>query len=140
MVKATVKNGDSFDTKYGTCIVIDYQNCENVYIQFQNSGSISKTNTTDLRKGNVKDYKFLTVEGFGYFGHGEFKARENNKITEFYSVWQGMIKRCYNPIILKKKEPSYINCNVCKEWANYQTFAKWVSEQKKIQKTGLAFR
>lgn len=128
MSKVTIKIGDKFETKYGVCTVIDYKNCDNVYIKFQNTGSISKTNTTDLRKGNVKDYEFPTVEGFGYFGHGDFKSRENNKISEYYSVWQGMIKRCYNPIILKK-EPSYRDCEVCSEWANFQVFAQWMQDQ-----------
>ncbi|MGN0966370.1 MAG: hypothetical protein ACI4OP_02075 [Candidatus Coprovivens sp.] len=127
MTKASVKVGDKFFTKYGPCIVIEYQNCENVYIKFTNTGGITKTNTTDLRRDEVKDYFYPTIEGKGFFGNGKYKARINNKLTEEYATWQGMLKRCYNKIILNK-EPSYIGCEVCDNWCNYQNFAEWMNK------------
>ena len=35
-----------------------------------------------------------------------------------------MLKRCYDEEY-HKKEPTYIDCEVCEEWLNYQNFAKW---------------
>jgi hypothetical protein len=128
MSKPTVKIGDTFSTKYGPCEVIDYKNCENVYVKFLKSGGITKTDTTSLRKDSVKDYFYPIVEGKGYFGKGDYKARINGKMTEQYQAWQGMIKRCYNEKSLQKR-PSYRECEVCDEWCNYQTFAEWMDTQ-----------
>lgn len=68
MSKATVKIGDKFNTKYGICEVIDYQNCENVFVKFENTGGITRTNTTDLRRDSVRDYYAPSIAGVGYFG------------------------------------------------------------------------
>jgi hypothetical protein len=38
-----------------------------------------------------------------------------------------MLKRCYDEK-LHEKEPTYINCEVCEEWHNFQNFAKWYYE------------
>lgn len=128
MGKQTVKIGDQFTTKYGPCIVVDYKNCENVFVKFLNTGGITKTNTTDLRRDQVKDYFYPIIEGKGYFGQGEYKARINKKITEEYAIWCSMLKRCYDPKILEK-EPSYIGCEVIDDWLNYQVFAEWMTSQ-----------
>lgn len=126
MAKATVKIGDEFSTKYGPCVVVKYENCENVFVKFLNTGGITKTNTSDLRRDSVKDYYYPTVEGKGYYGYGDYVSRIGGKLTEEYSVWQGMIKRCYNKVILSK-EPSYIGCEVCENWLNFQNFATWMN-------------
>lgn len=128
MSKATVKIGDKFNTKYGICEVIDYQNCENVFVKFENTGGITRTNTTDLRRDSVRDYYAPSIAGVGYFGQGEYKSRINKKMTKEYQVWSGMITRCYDEKSLQK-EPSYRECSVCKEWHNFQTFAKWMIEE-----------
>ena len=38
-----------------------------------------------------------------------------------------MLKRCYDPYYLNKR-PTYRDCVVCKEWHNFQNFAKWYEE------------
>ena len=124
--KASIKIGDRFETKYGPCEVIDYQGCDKVYVKFDNTGGITKTNSTDLRRDQVKDWYYPTVENKGWFGQGKYKARINNKITSEYQIWQGMLKRCYNEIILQK-EPSYRGCEVCKEWLDFQIFGDWMN-------------
>ena len=35
-----------------------------------------------------------------------------------------MLKRCYDPKY-HEKEPTYINCKVCKEWSNFQEYGQW---------------
>lgn len=41
-----------------------------------------------------------------------------------YSVWHGIISRCYNPKLLKKSS-SYVGCSVCDEWMLFPNFEKW---------------
>lgn len=44
-----------------------------------------------------------------------------------YSVWSGVIYRCYSEK-WKLKCPSYKNVTVCREWHNFQVFAEWYEE------------
>ena len=38
-----------------------------------------------------------------------------------------MLKRCYSGEY-QKKEPTYKDCTVCKEWLNYSNFKKWYDD------------
>lgn len=49
---------------------------------------------------------------------------ENKKETKCYKVWHSMLARCYD-MKYHEKRPSYINCEICKEWHNFQNFAEW---------------
>ena len=80
------------------------------------------------KKGQIKNPMSPNVYGVGYFGIGEFKSKdENGKTTKCYETWQGMHERCYDSKC-QEKHPTYKGCKVCKEWNNYQEFAKWDNE------------
>ena len=51
----------------------------------------------------------------------------NGKQMKVYETWKGMFRRCYSNKY-HKKEPSYINCEVCKEWWLFSNFKKWYEE------------
>lgn len=69
-----------------------------------------------------------SVYGVGYIGEGRYKARDNLcKQTIQYYYWSHMMTRCYNEKYLKTG-PTYEKCEVCKEWHNFQNFAKWFDE------------
>jgi hypothetical protein len=65
-----------------------------------------------------------TVKNVGYFGEGEYKARINNKQTDAYTIWNKILTRSYSNNFHETR-PSYKNVTVCKEWHNFQVFAKW---------------
>lgn len=71
------------------------------------------------------------VYNVGYLGNGEYKSKHlvdgEYKHTKQYLVWRTMIMRCYDTKY-SKKHPTYKNCEVCKEWWNFQVFAKWFDE------------
>lgn len=46
----------------------------------------------------------------------------------YYSVWAGMLKRCYSPSSLKS-QPTYALCTVCDEWLTFSTFRAWMEKQ-----------
>lgn len=56
--------------------------------------------------------------------------RENGKITtcNFYSVWTGMIKRCYCNKF-HQIQPTYIGCTVSDEWLTFSNFKNWMEKQ-----------
>ncbi len=51
--------------------------------------------------------------------------KKNGKDTRKYKVWSHMIERCYNKT---ERNWAYKDCTVCKEWHNFQNFAKWYDE------------
>lgn len=46
----------------------------------------------------------------------------------FYSVWQGMLMRCY-AAQLHVKRPSYIGCEVVEPWKRLTVFEQWMQTQ-----------
>lgn len=46
----------------------------------------------------------------------------------FYSVWKGMLERCYS-LTFKKKNKNYTDCTVCDEWLLFSNFKSWMENQ-----------
>lgn len=63
--------------------------------------------------------------GVGYNSEGKHKARENGKRTKSYQTWRDMIRRCYDPKMLKES-PTYVGCSVDERWHDFQDFAEWL--------------
>lgn len=86
-----------------------------------------------MAKERDNDYKMTpTVYGVGYLGIGKYKARKESKgMTKEYVMWTNMLSRCYGqPYRDNPANPTrYDDCTVCKEWHNFQNFAKWCNEQ-----------
>lgn len=78
-------------------------------------------------KGEVKCPYEKTVYGVGYLGEGKHNVSINGKITKYYNIWNGMLKRCYDPKFIEKR-PTYTGCKVYPEWHNFQTFGEWLDK------------
>ena len=64
------------------------------------------------------------IYSVGYVGEGEYKTKENGKHTKCYNTWYHMLRRCYDKKF-QEKNPTYVSCEVDKEWHNFQNFAEW---------------
>lgn len=64
--------------------------------------------------------------GVGYNSKGKYKSTINRKQTALYGTWHRMIRRCYCPKV-QARSPTYIGCEVDKDWHDYQEFADWLS-------------
>ena len=65
-----------------------------------------------------------TVYGRGYSSANTYTKRDNPKR---YHTWHAMMQRCYSEYS-KNKQPTYRKCRVCREWHDFQNFAKWYEE------------
>lgn len=63
----------------------------------------------------------------GYNSGGKYAASFRRKPTQSYSIWSAMITRCYNNKV-QQDHPTYVKCYVCKEWLDFQNFAKWFED------------
>lgn len=126
----TIKNGDVF-LNYQNCemLVIKYTDAFNVLIEFQDKHKHKMiVESSNLRKGRVKNPFYPSVYGIGYFGVGEFVSSLNGKPLIEYKVWSAMLQRCYDKKT-QEKRPTYKDCIVCDEWHNFQNFAEWYTSQ-----------
>ena len=118
------REGLCFITKYGESFVItEYKDSQNVKIKFMNRYE------KIVEWGNIVKNKVIspyakTIWNIGYIGEGKFSSKIH---IEIYEYWRGMIRRCYDPYFLDK-HPTYRDCIICKEWLNFQNFAKWWNE------------
>lgn len=125
-IKAKDRIGEiGFDKNKVKMKIIEYYDCHNVIIEFQDEYK-AKVHTTykAFKNSQVKNPYSKTICNLGYLGVGKYSHKE---YEEIYEVWRNMIRRCYDPYRLNKK-PTYINCYVCEEWHNFQTFAEWYEE------------
>lgn len=114
---------------YGDFKIIKYNNYFDVTIEFIDTKFTSVVSMTRVRSGRVKDYSAPTylksVNINATLGHGEYNSKTN---YDAYSIWSNMLTRCYSPKYHQTRK-TYILCSVCKEWLNFQNFAKWYYQQ-----------
>lgn len=104
---------------------------------FEN-GYITDAYNSQIRKGNVKNPYIPTVQGVGFLGEGfyiPYPKGTKGGVSREYKVWSSMMERCYSKSFMLKRN-SYKDCTVCKEWHNFQNFAKWCNEQQDFDKDG----
>jgi hypothetical protein len=125
------KVDDEILTQQGYWVrVVEAINWNHYVIRFDNGFEMSVTNKV-LMNGNVQYPFHPTVFGVGYLGVGKYsstskvKTRSTNVgLSKAYSIWQGMLGRCYCPII-QGRQKTYVGSTVHPYWHNYQNFARW---------------
>ena len=119
--KTEERVGKKFINKYGSEIeVVEYKRYEEVKVKFTETNYIKWTNWNTLQKGSTISPYCKTVYKYGYIGDGKYNHKDYPII---YDAWHDMIRRCYYAGY-HKKNPTYIDCEVCDEWLNFQDFAK----------------
>lgn len=103
--------------------IVDGNSYNNLIVKFEDGTIVKNINFKRFQEGNVSNPYYPSVCGVGFIGSSS--SSENGILKKSYSVWSGMLNRCYN-----KKHPNkaYIGCSVCEEWYNYTNFEKWFDE------------
>lgn len=123
-----VQEGQKFTTKQGcVCTVVKYESSTSVHVSFDD-GYEKVTTASQLRDGSVKNPYYPSVLGVGYTGEGDFVARAAGKTTNEYSLWHGILLRCYYEGE-RSIHKAYKDVVVCDEWLNFQNFATWCQDQ-----------
>jgi hypothetical protein len=129
-VKCELKDrtGEINYNHYGSKMTItEYTNSMNIIVEFENGYKVKSTYADFKRRKIINPYDKM-VYGVGYFGEGKYKCSKDKVDTKEYSVWHGIIERCYSEEKQKEKCKSYIGCTVCDEWLNFQKFSEWYEE------------
>lgn len=65
-------------------------------------GTIVEAKENEIKLGKVRNPNFPSICGRGFLGEGKWKFYINQKATKEYSLFRGILNRCYNP-----NNPSY---------------------------------
>ena len=123
-----MKKGTIFTTNnFGDLQIVNYETALVVHIIFCSTKYTCIAKASNIRRGFVRDPYKPFLAGVGYTGVGKYMYTKNGKYKKAYSIWSGMIKRCYSKNE-QKYCPTYKECTVCKEWHNFQLFAEWFIE------------
>ena len=134
MKKYMVNVGDIIESKYHKGLFfeilhIDRRKNNRYTIKFLDEYKYTYTLTKSagsILNGQVRNPYSPTVFGVGYIGVGVFSptTEDGRKHTKVYDCWKNMMMRGYSDRY-KKQNPTYESVCVCKEWHNFQNFAKW---------------
>lgn len=109
-------------------IISEYRTNKDIDVYFpQYNWTKYNTKYVNFKKGQINCPFEPRNFGVGFIGDGLYKSRENGKNTKCYDTWRHMLTRCYDKKY-QEKYPTYIGCEVCKEWLNFQNFAKWYED------------
>ena len=123
------REGEITKDKHNTYMrIIKYNNYDDIFVEFLDDyRAIVHSGYEHFKRKTIKNPYFPSVYGVGYLGQGKYKPIENGKMTIQYNYWKAMMQRCYCKSV-NKHTLAYNNVSVCKEWHNFQKFAKWFDE------------
>lgn len=118
-------NYNNFGSKM---ILIEYRGATDIDVYFEKYNWIAKNREYSefIKKTIICPYERRTCN-IGYIGEGKYKVKENGVKIKAYDEWNSMLVRCYDEKY-RNRYPTYIDCEVCEEWHNFQNFAKWYEE------------
>ena len=126
----TTKNGRIGETIINyqgeEMIIIEYNNYDNITVQFKSTKEIIKTTYSNFNNGKIKSHFSPTVYGIGTTGITQVN-NEDGKVLDSYEYWKQMLRRCYSAKF-QEKYPTYIGCTVSEEFKTYDNFKKFYDE------------
>ena len=127
MVRKIDRTGEEGINSFGSKMVIaEYRNNIDIDVYFPKyDWTFEHTRYDVFKNGNIKCPYECRYYGVGYLGEGKYKVFENGRDTDKYTIWHGMLMRCYDPKY-HKKHPSYKGCKVEDHWLNFQNMGKWL--------------
>ena len=127
MVKSKIdRTGEIGINTFGSkMIIVEYRGAKDIDVYFPEYDWIAKgVQYNNFKNGKIKCPYEKRYYGVGYIGEGKYKVWENGKNTKCYKTWHNMLNTCYDEKF-HEKYPTYIGCEVDKNWHNFQNFAEW---------------
>ena len=114
-------------TSSGDFKIVKCNDSKNVEIQFLKTDYKTTVRLGDIRNGEVKDPYAPSVCGVGISGT-KYPTKINDVQTKEYVLWKEMLRRCYSDS-LKKRYPTYKDCEVSDKFKRYEYFYEWCHKQ-----------
>lgn len=93
-------------------------------ILFINTGYRDIVQYSQIRTGDVKDFRYKSVCGIGYLGdkYKDIKQSDHELCLKLRYVWKDMINRCYNKKNKRYKDYGKIGITVSDRWLCFSNF------------------
>ena len=129
MTRKINHTGETTINNFGSKMTItEYRKYNDIDVYFPEYNWTGKNMSyKHFKKGNIECPYEPRLYNIGYIGEGLYKTNYDNEYTKAYIIWSDMLRRCYSPTY-QEKYPSYIDCEVCDKWKNFQAFAKWYED------------
>ena len=132
--------GKTFNSNsFGKFTVLKYENYENVYIQFEQTGGVNITDLRRVKEGAVVDLLAKTTYDIGYIGYNyDYKCKDSKKL---FKMWSGVMQRCFDPL-WKGRHKCYEQTTCSEDFLCASNFITWSKSQigyNSIDKSGKPF-
>ncbi|AUR89963.1 winged helix-turn-helix DNA-binding domain protein [Vibrio phage 1.135.O._10N.222.54.B6] len=107
---------------FGKFSIEGYNSRKSVDIQFLDTGFKCSVHLSQIRLGDVKDYKKPISYGFGCLG---CHPKDISIIKRVHQTWFDMLKRCYDEKYHAYHRYGGRGVSVCSEWSNFNKFQYW---------------
>ena len=126
MGKTIDRTGERGINNFGSeMVIVGYRGRMDIDVSFpQYNWTTKGVRYETFKKGQIKCPYEKRVYGIGYLGEGEYKSKENGKMTKCYDTWHSMLERCYSDK-LHEKYPTYIGCEADEDWLCFQNYGEW---------------
>lgn len=127
-------NSENFN--YQGCLmkVVEYKNCSNLIIEFQDNFKFKKKSTwANFINGSIKNPYYPEALGVGMIGAKYPTTIGKSKHNKEYSTWFSMLTRCFNERY-KNIQQTYKEVTCCNEWLLYENFYEWLHSQENFDK------
>lgn len=122
--KPSVVEGGLYESKnHGKFKVVEYFGWDKVLVEFED-GYRTFSQSSVIKKGEVRNPYYPTVYGEGFLGEGLYLASYSGDSLLVYRVWSQILGRCYSEKV-QTKQPSYVGCVCSPDWKCFQNFAMW---------------
>ena len=107
--------------------IVKYNNAKDAEVRFVNTGYETVARLDHIKSGKVRDPYSPSVHGVGITGT-KYQIKINGVKTKEYDLWHSMLQRCYSDTS-KKRNPTYIGCEVSDNFKSYEYFYEWCHKQ-----------
>lgn len=90
-------------------------------------GTIVETKTSEIKLGKVRNPNHPSICDIGYLGIGFWEFYINQKPTREYTIFHGIINRCYNPKSTNYENYGGLGITLDNELHNFQKFCNMLT-------------
>lgn len=112
--------------RFGDVVVLEYIGNNKVFIKFLDTGYTTTEYLSSIKSGHIRDRSLPTECGVGFIDIEGASIGRN--MTPEYSLWNGLLNRCYNKINLSTR-PTYKDCVVSENFKYFSKFKEWCNNQ-----------
>lgn len=110
--------------------IVDKRGCREYryYLCKFEDGTITEAKAFEIKNGKVRNPNHPSLCSIGFLGEGRWRFYINQKATKEYSVFHGIISRCYDTKVARYQTYGLQGIKLDKELHNFQNFCNMLTQ------------